>query len=250
MTVVERLARGGAALLDLALPLQCAGCQASGSAWCACCTSELGRLSECAGLVAPVPPPAGLPPVVAAAPYRDSVQRAVVAFKDGDRRDLAPVLAVALAAAIRPFAGAVGALAVVPVPTTREALRHRGDIPVQLLARRAVRLVEPRPRLVAALRVARAVADQAHLDRAERAANLRGAYAVRPGPAATLTGIPVVLVDDVMTTGATLAESARALRCAGVTVAGAAVVAATELRFPTGPGGRTPPGTGQAGRLA
>ncbi len=94
------------------------------------------------------------------------------------------------------------------------------------------------------------MADQARLDRAERAANLRGAYAVRPGPRPGSPAYPCVLVDDVITTGATLAESARALRSAGVRVVGAAVVAATELRLAAGPQRRTPPGTGQAGRLA
>lgn len=226
--------QSGAALLDLALPLRCAGCDAAGFAWCPGCAGELDRLSQRPSLVAPTPPPAGLPLVVAAAPYRDVVQRAVVAFKDDERRDLASVLAEPLASAVRPFAAAVGALAVVPAPSSVAARRRRGDSPVEVLGARAVRLVQPPPRLVRALVVERAVADQARLDRAERAANLRGAYAVRPGPVAGLTGIPAVLIDDVMTTGATLAECARALRRAGVSVAGAAVIAATQLRWATG----------------
>lgn len=262
MTVLRMLVHASGALLDLALPLRCGGCEAPGSPWCPRCASELERLSQRPGVVAPDPPPAGLPLVVAAAPYRNVVQRAIVAFKDDDRRDLAPVLAEPLAATVQPFAAAVGALAVVPTPTSRAARRRRGDAPVQLLAARAVRLVRPAPLLVPALRVDRVVADQARLDRAERAANLRGAYAVRPGYAAGLTGIPVLLVDDVITTGATLAECARALRCAGVRVAGAGVVAATELRWAAGstsgsgavsakgPPVSTPPGKGQAGRLA
>ncbi|MGV1007417.1 MAG: ComF family protein [Dermatophilaceae bacterium] len=250
MRVRHELSRGVAALLDLAVPLRCAGCLSPGSAWCPACAAELAQLTRRPRLVAPVPAPPGLPPVVAAAPYRGVVRRAVVAFKDQQRRDLAPVLAEALARAVGPFAAAAGEVALVPVPTSRAARRRRGDAPVQLLAARTLRLVDPHPRHVDALRVARAVADQARLGRAERAANLTCAYAARARPVTRLTGIPVVLVDDVMTTGATLAESARALRSAGVAVAGAAVVAATELRAVALPVQRTPPGTGQAGPLA
>jgi predicted amidophosphoribosyltransferase len=72
---------------------------------------------------------------------------------------------------------------------------------------------------------ARAVADQAGLTTRERAANLAGALR-----ATGVAGLPVVVVDDVMTTGATLVEAARALAAGGHPVAGAAVVAATRRR--------------------
>jgi predicted amidophosphoribosyltransferase len=69
---------------------------------------------------------------------------------------------------------------------------------------------------------ARAVADQAGLTSAQRAAYLRGALRAVGAP-----GLPVVVVDDVVTTGATLVEAARALGAQGHQVLGAAVVAAT-----------------------
>ncbi|MET9018877.1 phosphoribosyltransferase family protein [Actinopolymorpha sp. NPDC004070] len=88
-----------------------------------------------------------------------------------------------------------------------------------------------------ALAVGRRVADQAGLDARARRANLAGAFVVRVRSRDLLTGRAVLLVDDVLTTGATLAEAARVLRVAGVNVRAAAVVAATRRRRPAiGPG--------------
>jgi predicted amidophosphoribosyltransferase len=87
-----------------------------------------------------------------------------------------------------------------------------------------------------ALRVTARPFDQAGLDTSSRAANVRGRFAVRRR--ARLTA-PVLLVDDVVTTGATLREAQRALEAAGATVLGAATVAATRRRHP-GIGPRLP----------
>ncbi|WP_242903273.1 ComF family protein [Actinomadura terrae] len=81
-----------------------------------------------------------------------------------------------------------------------------------------------------ALRQRRRVDDQAGLNATERAANLAGALEVNPRT--DMTGRRVLLADDVITTGASLAESARALRAAGAEVTAAATVAATPLRRP------------------
>jgi predicted amidophosphoribosyltransferase len=84
--------------------------------------------------------------------------------------------------------------------------------------------------VLAVLRHGRAVTDQVGLTHEQRARNLAGALAVRPAATARLALRPVILVDDVMTSGATLADAARAIRAAGGQPVGAAVLAATRFR--------------------
>nr|BFE86722.1 hypothetical protein GCM10020093_093230 [Planobispora longispora] len=111
----------------------------------------------------------------------------------------------------------------VPVPGARQALRRRGHDPVARLAVLAAGYLRAAgwPATVArAIVPRRRTADQAGLSSPERALNLSSAFRAVPGPPAPYgaRGVArvVVLVDDVVTTGATLAEAARALRSAGV----------------------------------
>jgi len=81
-----------------------------------------------------------------------------------------------------------------------------------------------------ALRLRRRVDDQAGLDRGQRAANLRHAMQVQPRWRSSVHGVTCLLVDDVLTTGSTLAEADRGLRAGGVVHVAAATVAATHWR--------------------
>jgi len=172
------------------------------------------------------------------------VRAALVAFKDGDRRDLvmvlAPMLSSSMVAALagdstlrEVLASGNGPVLVVPVPSSPAAVRRRGDSPLELLTREAVRQVglsDCELLFTSALRLRRRVADQAGLDHRQRADNLEHAIGVRPRWQASIEGVTVLLVDDVLTTGATILEAARALTAGGASHVAAAMVAATQRR--------------------
>ncbi|MGW6911851.1 ComF family protein [Streptomyces sp. NPDC054940] len=105
----------------------------------------------------------------------------------------------------------------VPVPSARGAVRARGHDPARRIALAAageLRRAGTSARVLAVLRQRRVVADQSGLNSRQRLDNLAGALTVAPGGGRLLAGGPVVLVDDLMTTGASLAEAARAVRAA------------------------------------
>jgi len=116
-----------------------------------------------------------------------------------------------------------------PVPSARRAVAARGHDPTRRIAVAAARELRRDglpARVLPALRQRRPVADQSGLGAAQRLANVSGALRLAPGAARLLADGPAVLVDDLMTTGATLAEASRAVAEEGVRVLGAAVVAA------------------------
>ena len=208
-------------LLDLVLPRDCAGCGVPGRTLCAPCSRVLQGASPFAHR--PSPAPAGLPPLTAAAAYDGLVRALLLAHKEHGRVGLAGPLGRALATAAAVHGPGV---VVVPVPSSRAAVRARGHDHARRLASGAARALGLRS--AALLVPVRAVADQSGLGAASRADNLAGALRARRG----LSGVEVLVVDDVVTTGATLAEAARALTVAGARVRGAAVVAATARRRP------------------
>jgi predicted amidophosphoribosyltransferase len=242
------------AALELALGSSCAGCRRPGRALCRRCDRSLPTRASAAW---PTPCPPGLVRPTAAGEYAGTLRALVLAHKEEGRlalaRPLGRVLALAVAdawLAARPGrampsgAGSSPAsrLLVVPIPSHPAVVRERGHDPVlrmtQVAAAR-LRCTGVDTRVVRLLRVAERPEDQAGLDARARFHNLRGRFAARAGPAAAARADPtvdVVLVDDVLTTGATMREAQRALEAVGVPPVGAAAVAATRRRLvPPGP---------------
>ena len=235
-----------AALLDLAAERDCGGCgrpEPSGVPLCPACDGLLSEGGPWRTLAA-VP---GTPCTHAVARYEDPVRTMLIAYKERGRTDLRRSLGWALARAVAHTLDAAGGIAcrgtgvedgdpapvaLVPMPSRRKAVRDRGEDTTARLARtaaRALREVGVPVRAVPALCHARAVEDQAGLTREQRQANLSGALRARRA-AAAVAASRVVLVDDISTSGASLAEAARALRAAGVPVLGAATIAAARVR--------------------
>ncbi|MEV0282217.1 phosphoribosyltransferase family protein [Streptomyces sp. NPDC050610] len=125
-------------------------------------------------------------------------------------------------------------LVLVPVPSARCAVAARGHDPSRRIAQAAAGELRRAgwPAVVCAvLRQRRPVADQTGLGARQRLDNLAGALEVAAGGERLLTAGPVLLVDDLMTTGASLVEAVRAVAAVGGRVAGAAVVAAPARAF-------------------
>ncbi|MGY1731844.1 ComF family protein [Geodermatophilus sp. SYSU D01045] len=229
-------------LVDLVLPRTCAGCGVPGPALCRRCAALLGAPRE----ATPRRLPPGMPPTVAAGAYTGPVRPAVAAFKEHGRAELAGPLGAALALAVGVHAVLLPGRPVllVPVPPTRAALRARGRDCVRELATAAV--ADLRAAGVPAgfgrvLTRAGRVRDSAGLSVAQRRVNLAGTFAVRP--ARVPPGAVLVVVDDVVTSGATLTEAAAALaatRPDGDTPVLAAVVAATPRPGPRPVRGASP----------
>lgn len=222
------------ALVELAAPSVCAGCGRAGTRWCARCQAVLAAPRPRAWRPTPCPP--GLPPTWSGHPYEGPVRAAVVSWKEEGRVDLNAVLAGVLREVIEtalagsaPHTRAVrsGApVVLVPAPSARSGSRARGRRPVLEVTRAAC----PDGQVVEALDLVRQVRDQAGLTSAERARNLSGAVAVRRSARPRVQGVPCLLVDDVVTSGATLQECSRALLEAGSGPVVAATIAATRRR--------------------
>lgn len=215
----------GAGLLDLLLPRECGGCGRTGTLWCREC-AELMR-DHPVQLSPRVDP--GVP-VWALGHYDGPRRRSVIEMKERGRRDLATPLGIAVAGALATLErwGELGTgirdpIVLVPAPTRARAARSRGGDPVRRVAesvreKRETGSAVARPiRVCPILRMTRGVRDSVGLSAADRVTNVNGRVSLDTTAISSMAqDCGIVVLDDVLTTGATAAESVRALSLSGI----------------------------------
>ncbi|MET1088947.1 MAG: phosphoribosyltransferase family protein [Arthrobacter sp.] len=241
-------------LLALAVPVDCVCCGTEDRALCIPCDRSIRRLTHTpfrAEQGAPALVDVGgrvLLPVVAAGVYREELAQALLSFKRHGQHQLGDSLGRALAGAVRAAADGTGRACLVPVPTSNAAFLNRGFSPVHLLLRRASRQLPDLPIENVLAKTGTSVLQlpggQKGLDRGGRASRVRGSMRVHRRGRGRVAGRRCVIVDDVLTTGATLSEAARALHLAGAIVTGAVVLAATRPPDSSGSGAASPAARG------
>ncbi|GIF66096.1 hypothetical protein Ais01nite_41310 [Asanoa ishikariensis] len=231
-----------AALADLVLPAECAGCASAHvplrQGTCVSCAATLAALRP--RVVRPDPAPPGLPACVAAGEYAGPLREALLAYKERGRVSLAAPLSALLAESVAAAAGgARRPVLLVPVPSTTAAVRERHGDHVRRLADRAAKTLGRAgwPTVVAQPVRALPKPDATHLDSAQRAIAAAAAFGLRSArhtsaAARAAHGRAVVVVDDIVTTGATLAALTALLARAEIAVDAAALIAATRKRHP------------------
>lgn len=245
-----------AALADLVLPTECAGCRRTGGRLrfgvCAGCADEVRRLRPRA--VRPDPAPAGLPDCVALGAYAGVLRELLLAYKERGRHGLARPLGRLLAATVAAAVDPRQPVLLVPVPSTAAAVRERHGDHLRRLTRYAVTALRGDGWRVSTARPLRALPrpDSAGLDSAGRLASAKAGFAPRRvglDVARRRAGLDVarrrvdvdisgrrdplpkvIVVDDIVTTGATLAAVERLLAAEGLSVHAAVVLAATRRR--------------------
>ncbi len=205
------------------MPPSCAGCGRSGALLCDSCREALEPAFRADDRF--VAPDSGvvigdaLSLALAAFAYAGPMRRALAALKYTGASRLAPILARAASPALDALVAISGRAVLVPVPVHRERQRVRGYNQADLIAR-SLSKASGRP-CEALLERVRSTTKQHRLNRAARLANLRDAFRPAPGIRPPRT---VILIDDIITTTATLESCASVLRDAGVsTVYGLAV---------------------------
>lgn len=244
MTAPATVARSAlAGFADLILPARCVSCGSrvdDHGGVCASCWSALTFIEKplcidcgipfevavegevrCAGCMAAKP---AFAPLRAAIVYDEGSRPIILRFKHSDATHCAPLLAQWMARAGAEILADADYL--IPVPLHRWRLFRRRYNQSALLAT-AVSKLTGVPTAPMALRRVRLTQSQGRLNKAERARNVQGAFALGAGWAEQLAGKNVVLVDDVSTTGATLTACAKALTKAGIATISSLTVAQT-----------------------
>jgi len=212
------------AVADLTLGRACAGCNAPGTDLCLDCARAFTVDPVMVHFLALDDVFHGLRiPVWAGALYEGGIRSSLIRFKDHGHRSLQPVLTQALATSIRAaMPDSLYSCAVIPIPSRASAVKRRGADPLSLLARSLPRYMPCDVHVKHVLVDDRRHGANKHLGSTDRALAASGAFHVKES-----CHHPAIVIDDIITTGATLAEACSTLLHAGIHVVGAACIAHT-----------------------
>ena len=208
-------------LLDLVYPKRCPGCHLPSASICESCNSFWQKQTISITLLKKQVSDLL---VVSVAQYRDEVRAVLLAYKEDGEREAGKVLTEALLQARRGISN-YSVCTFVPIPSNPKSVRRRGrDFMLDLCNQVAIQSGD---KVLSIIKVNRDVQDQSKLSEKERSQNLVGAFDCAPKNLKLLAKFPIILVDDLLTTGATLREAQRALRQRGVIPIGAITAAHT-----------------------
>lgn len=215
LRAVENSGRAlGAWLLDAFFPLSCITCHATGDVLCLSCRGQLVARPARKQIV-------GIPTVIAWYPYSDPCVRTLMRqWKYHAWRCASPVISTLWMQLMAQHPGLLWyeEVWVVPIPASALRKRQRGFVPTQVCAS-ACAAALPSATVQSLLQRRGWRRAQAKIKKEKRSENIRGVF--RSEKNADATSRPIILVDDVVTSGATLAEAARVLSENGYTILGA-----------------------------
>lgn len=208
-------------LAALVWPVACVGCGAADRELCGDCLAALRDASPLTveSVLAPVP-------AYARGPYAGVLRKVIIAYKHGGRSGFSRPLGEQLAHPLaRALSHATTRPLLITAPSRAAQVRHRGFRHVDAALHAALKSVPDPAAPVRVLRSTRGRLGQVGLDTAARAQNA-ARVAVRDGFRDAVRGREVILIDDIMTTGATIRAACEVLAASGARVVGVAVLAA------------------------
>ena len=218
-------------LTSLIYPTQCLGCYKGGSSLCVDCALHWTYQPS---IVQKIPFP-----IYAIAPYSIEVSRVVLLAKENGNVQAQSMLATAIAQLLASATPQnFKECFLVPIPSKRSSIRRRGEKFLIPILSEVTKIMSSKSEthysVAEILEIQRSVRDQSGLTSKERVANMKSAYRVKLPVKSekNFAANPVIIVDDVITTGSTMASAYRALKERNLTVIAGAAACASPARIP------------------